>query len=111
MIDDINKFDDDIKRIADHYGKDSQLSILQEECAELIQAVSKYKRAQNYPDFDGYWPFMNLIEEIADVEIMLEQIKYFLNCPNVLAEMKRKKISRQLARIECEEDENGKESD
>lgn len=47
-----------IERIAEHYGMEAQLDVLQEECAELIQAVSKYKRAKTYPDFDGYWPFM-----------------------------------------------------
>ena len=34
------------KAIFAHYGLDSQLRILQEECAELIQAASKYLRAQ-----------------------------------------------------------------
>jgi NTP pyrophosphatase (non-canonical NTP hydrolase) len=29
---------------ADYYGLDRQMNILQEECAELIQAVSKVRR-------------------------------------------------------------------
>lgn len=99
-----------IERIANHYGMEAQLNVLQEECAELIQAVSKYKRAKTYPDFDGYWPFMKLTEEITDVEIMTEQIKYFLACPNVFAEWRNKKISRQIARIECEEEDNEQDS-
>ena len=99
-----------IERIAKHYGMEAQLNVLQEECAELIQAVSKYKRAKTYPDFDGYWSFMKLTEEITDVEIMTEQIKYFLACPSVFAEWRNKKISRQIARIECEEEDNEQDS-
>lgn len=55
--------------IAEHYGLDAQLGILQEELAELIQAVSKFKRG----DPKG------LPEEIADVYIMLSQVVYLIN--------------------------------
>lgn len=33
-----------IYQISKQYGMESQLNILQEECAELIQAISKYRR-------------------------------------------------------------------
>lgn len=56
-----------IKAIA-KYGE-KQLDIAQEECAELIQAISKWKR---YGDTNAK---LNVIEEVADVTIMLEQIK------------------------------------
>jgi DNA-binding NarL/FixJ family response regulator len=54
-----------------------------EECAELIQALSKYHRAsgkgQPIADYQKTTVLDNIIEEIADVEVMLEQIKYLLN--------------------------------
>jgi len=50
------------------YGE-KQLDIAQEECAELIQAISKWKRYGNEK------AKLNVIEEVADVTIMLEQLK------------------------------------
>ena len=57
-----------LKKIADHYGLQAQKGILIEEMAELMQAVNKHDRCPFNLDA--------IIEEIADVEIMLEQIKY-----------------------------------
>lgn len=90
--------DDRLKTIADHYGLDSQLNILQEELAELIQAVSKYRRGDP----------SHIIEEITDVYIMLEQITYLLqkitnvNLNEFISLYGEKKIRRQLRRIDEE---------
>lgn len=88
--------DERLKQIADHYGLDEQLNILQEECAELIQAASKYRRNKS--------PV--IIEEMADVYIMLYQITYLLNkevasvdVEDFIALIMEKKIRRQLERI------------
>ena len=76
---------EELKQIADYYGWDAQSNMLIEECAELIQAVNKYKRAngsgQPMAEYHSSLVFDNLIEEIADVEIMLEQIKHLLKVP------------------------------
>lgn len=48
-----------------------------EECAELIQAINKCLR---YPD-DGF-KVSNLIEEIADVKIMLFQLQEIFEINN-----------------------------
>jgi len=53
-------------RVIDIYPKDNQLHIAQEELAELIQAISKYIR---YGDVEP------LLEEYADVVIMMEQLQ------------------------------------
>jgi NTP pyrophosphatase (non-canonical NTP hydrolase) len=91
--------DDNIKNIADHYGKDAQLGMLQEECAELIQAVSKYRRA-GMPLIDDY---NHIVEEIADVEIVISQVKHLLKIPDYAVEfVKAEKVSRQIARIKEE---------
>ena len=99
--------DDRLKTIAEHYGLDSQLNILQEELAELIQAVSKYRRGDP----------SHILEEIADVEIMLDQVKYLLGnpeIPRVVVEkfikiIREDKIKRQLERIDKEAGNNGNE--
>lgn len=89
--------DERLKQIADHYGLYSQLSILQEECAELIQAASKYKRNRLIDDYQ------HIVEEIADVEIMIAQVKYLLKMPNYHVDgVKEEKIKRQLERIKNE---------
>lgn len=49
-----------------YYGRNNQLDILQEECAELIQAVSKIRRGT--PEADEHF-----IDEMADVSIMLAE--------------------------------------
>lgn len=94
------------KAIIDHYGADKQLDMLVEECAELIQAIQKYKRYKDIPG-DGE-AFDNLIEEIADVENIIEQIKLLKIYDPVMARadiegIKAKKVRRQLERIALEQ--------
>lgn len=96
---------DKIKRIANHYGLAKQQRQLAEECGELIQATSKYMRFQE----ESYaltvdWTYLqNVIEEIADVEVMLNEIKHLLNISDEAIEaIKESKVNRQLERIEKE---------
>lgn len=61
------------KKAIDKYG-DKQIIVAMEECAELIQALSKYLR-------DGLGKsILNIHEEIADVEIMIQQLKISFCC-------------------------------
>lgn len=53
------------------FGSDLQFTIAIEELAELIQVISKWKRKHIVPQ--------NLVEELADVEIMLEQLEVILD--------------------------------
>lgn len=86
------------KETAKHYGYEAQSNQLVEECAELIQAVSKYHRA--VAEEKKVVALENLIEEIADVEIMLEQIKYLLQIPeDELEAVKLFKVNRTRERI------------
>lgn len=96
--------DEKIMKIANHYGMESQIDIMQEECAELVQAVSKYKRGK---DDD----FSHLLEEMADVTIMIEQVLYLLDNKMNEAESSAydayfsffdNKLDRQIKRIEEE---------
>ena len=70
--------------VADHFGYEIQSDQLVEECAELIQAVNKYRRAcgtGQATHISEKEAFENLVEEIADVESMLEQVKHLLKIP------------------------------
>lgn len=66
-----------LKAAIDKYGPQNQLSQTQEECAELIQAISKLNRAgsSDHPGRTAKAAMNNLMEEAADVQIMLDQIR------------------------------------
>lgn len=86
----------DIQRIADHYGFEKQAVILIEELSELTKETCKLLRDDT--SISG----REIIEEIADVEIMLEQIVYLLNCREGVNRMRRRKIDRTLDRAGLE---------
>lgn len=100
-----------IKKIAFYYGFGSQREILIEEMAELTQALQKLKRS-NTPE-KLREAYDNFIEELADVTIMIEQIKCYISInKDKLNEKIEEKLDRQLKRMEqhkidCElEEEN-----
>ena len=86
----------DVEKIALHYGFAEQSRQTIEEMAELTVAISKIHRGW------GKETYNNLIEEIADVEIMLEQLKYLSNSCYQVRNIKKQKIQRQLNRIKAE---------
>ena len=85
-----------IKTIADHYGLNNQMMQTVEEMGELTQAIVKVFRNGLDNERD------NLIEELADVEIMIEQLDYLLG-DNQIEKVKEYKINRQINRIAQEE--------
>ena len=100
--------------IARHYGYDAQSRQCIEEMAELTQAINKYWRTELQcgknlcNPWDGYMPdnseeYYNLVEEIADVQIMLEQMKYFLGIQDRYYNVDiNAKLNRQLNRIKTD---------
>lgn len=92
-----------IQKIADTYGYDAQSRQCIEEMAELTVAINKAWR-KRYDDFEKRTKdFENIREEICDVEIMLEQIKYLLQISDTdINEIIEQKLDRQLERIESE---------
>jgi len=69
-------------------GTISQMDMCIEECAELIQAINKVKR--NNCEANK----LNLLEEIADVEIMIEQMRIMVNQDKIIDKIKKEKINR-----------------
>ena len=99
-----------IKKIADTYGFSEQSRQLSEECSELVVAVNKYYRKcdklSHTPSehLDIQHCVSNIKEEIADVTIMLEQIKYLLQVSDAnIEKIIEHKLNRQLERIEKNE--------
>lgn len=70
-------------------GLEFQIILLAEEQAELFKAVSKHIRNPSNHDYT------DLIEEIADVEIMQEQITHYYNITRKqINKIKKQKIKR-----------------
>ena len=106
-MDDEFNYNEGISTIANKYGLVSQLRHLAEECSELAVAASHSARTGNIT--------VNLIEEIADVEIMIDQIKLLGQIrEGFVNELKEMKIRRQMDRMSsfnyevCYMDKEGK---
>lgn len=100
--------EENIKLIANNYGYEAQSRQCIEELSELIQAICKDRRVRTAASGNSeiIKPInklsdtgKNIVEEIADVEIMLEQLKLLMNCENEVKEVKTFKLDRQLKRI------------
>mgnify|MGYP000862269134 CR=1 FL=1 len=96
-----------IIKIASHYGQVKQTQQTVEECSELIQAICKsWRTTPETPAPEFEQTREHIIEEMADVQIMLWQL-YYLMIPDS-DEMDRRiseKLERQLKRIEEERNE------
>lgn len=96
-----------LNKIAHINGDDLTLTIAQEECAELIQAISKVKR---YGFHDNYED--NLHEEVADILICISELVClgYLDIDRVIA-WQESKIQREFERAVQKEEELRKETE
>lgn len=95
----IMTYHDAEKQILEHYGQQKQELQAVQELTELILllAARPDQRGDNYEQ--------NILSELADVQIMCEQIQIMHKISNKdIADMKSYKLRRQLARIEKEEE-------
>jgi len=74
------------------FGAQAQINMLMEECAELIVTSNHFMRF-------GEDRIPELIDELADAEIMIEQVKFALNIQNEVSIQKEIKIERLRKRI------------
>lgn len=96
----------DIIKLAKKFGIENRINQTQEECAELIQALSKYRRTVVKKDktcsVDELKARNMVTEEIADVEICLTQIKKLMSISDMEIEgIKGVKVTRTKKRMEC----------
>lgn len=78
------------------WGVSSQIMVVFEELGELMQAIAKYTRL---PIQNKGKTRLGIIEEIADVEIMLEQLKEIFDCYSSVAVIKENKLKRLERRL------------
>lgn len=81
-----------VNNAINHYGIFLQKLVAIEEMAELIKEIVKSFRGEKNRE--------NIVEEIADVEIMMQQLSLIHDCTFEVVEMRRKKIERLKQRIE-----------
>lgn len=77
----------------EHYGASSQIVITYEELGELMVAISKYLRQPSEMTFH------NMADEIADVEIMLAQLKTLLKAWDLVEDRRNFKLERLKSRL------------
>ena len=93
--------------IANQSGLSNQMQLLIEEMAELTQAICKMKRLYNRTELPkkiiiATWD--NLVEEMADVQVMLDQF----TISNPIWDRKIEQIKLQKAKRQLERIKNGK---
>ena len=76
------------RKAIENYGEAAQQIVAMEECSELIQAISKKLRGRE----------TNLEEEIADVEIMVEQMR-LMSDSSLVDKIKEEKLQRLEQRL------------
>lgn len=96
-----------LDKVAHTNGDDLTLTIASEECAELIQAISKVKRYGFHDEYED-----NLHEEVADVLICIAELVClgYLDVDKV-KDYQKLKINREIERAIQKEEEKRKESE
>jgi len=97
------KSNKEIKWIANYYGLDAQMGKALEEVNELKQEIETYIAD---PEIYRNAQMHRLEDEVADVEIMLTQLKVLLCISEEVETRKEFKINRQLNRISEEARKN-----
>ena len=91
-------------KIAEHFGEAVQMQQLVEEMSELTKAICKYARlnGQGQPVADSVTEETveaNLVEEMADVKLVLEQVIYLHGCKGEVENVITEKIAKVTERI------------
>ncbi len=81
------------------WGAEAQTKMLFEEIGELMQAVCKASRVDNWEKRMEVWH--NIAEEIADVKIMLGQMEILFDVEDAVEACGQEKITRLAKRLEA----------
>jgi len=82
-----------------YWGIESQILMLAEECSELTVASLHLLRHSKI-----YLPLEHFAEEIADVELLIEEMKYYFNLHDTVKKyrkIKEKRVEKKLLREEA----------
>ena len=98
-----------LQECVDTYGAEAQVDMAVEEMSELTKALLKYRRkaAQDSKDLEAARE--NILEEVADVIIMLTQLIMIYGGRDLVQETIENKVDRQIKRLANTEGETGSE--
>lgn len=99
---------DVFKAAIEVFGEAAQVTMVFEEMSELQKELCKWIRNGNSVELT-----QDIAEEIADVEIMIDQMKLIFDCGGLVQRYHRGKVARLAGRVEKikknrEEETNGK---
>lgn len=82
-----------LQKAIDLWGFDAQCEMIEEECLELALAIQKFKRRG-----DKATKYNNIIDEIADVKIMISQAEriFPIDQINERIDFKMKRLSERI---------------
>lgn len=103
---DVQHETDVFKDAIKEFGDAAQVTMVFEEMAELQKELCKWIRNGNSVELTH-----NIAEEIADVEIMLDQMKLFFGCALLSLNYRREKVARLAGRIEKIKKDRADEAD
>jgi NTP pyrophosphatase (non-canonical NTP hydrolase) len=90
-----HKMNELYEKLIAKYGRGCQTTKALEELSELIQAVCKYKSKLYSGNLNETYALLdNIAEEMADVEIMLEQLKIIFENAESVSVWKQYKLER-----------------
>lgn len=87
-----------LERVITANGMNNQLDVAIEELSELIQAICKIKRRDSLSN-ESFAVKGNLAEEIADVEIILAELKLLFDNEDNVIKWKNYKLDRLEKRL------------
>ena len=87
-----------LERVITANGMNKQLDVAIEELSELIQAICKIKRRDSLSN-ESFAVKGNLAEEMADVEIVLAELKLMFDNEDNVKEWKTYKLDRLEKRL------------
>ena len=85
-----------VRKIALHYGFDHQLKKAMEELGECLTAAARLALCNTEKRRSEFF------SEVADVQIMLEQLVFLSNADRKVGEIRKAKIERQKQRMQKE---------
>ena len=99
--------EEELKKIINYYGIMDQLKYIHSEYFELDEAIIKAEQYEpksfTQMNVNVEYYVNHIAEEIADVMVMLEQIRLYYGIPSMqITEIMQQKIERQLQRIDAD---------
>lgn len=96
-----------LQQAVDTYGKEAQVDMAIEEMSELTKALLKHRRAERSPEaWDYEKTRQNILEEIADVIIMLTQLVIIYGGRDIIQQDINDKVERLEKRLNFQKAED-----